>query len=109
MVQGKKIVTSQGEICLMDSEAEHSVGLCDEQDILINILIPKRYFNHNFFSRMSGQGILSRFLLNAVTKQRNREHFLQFPTSQLTESCMDHGTDFTGILWRRPGTSGSFR
>ena len=82
VVQGKKIVTSQGEICLMDSEAEHSVGLCDEQDILINILIPKRYFNHNFFSRMSGQGILSRFLLNAVTKQRNREHFLQFPTSQ---------------------------
>ena len=49
VVQGKKIVTSQGEICLMDSEAEHSVGLCDEQDILINILIPKRYFNHNFF------------------------------------------------------------
>ena len=25
---------------------------------------------------------MSRFLLNAVTKQRNREHFLMFPTSE---------------------------
>lgn len=81
-VQGRRIVTRQGDICLMDSEAEHSVGICGEGDILVNLLMPKRYFDHHFFARMNGQGILSRFLLNAVTKQRNKEHFLQFPTSQ---------------------------
>lgn len=79
-VKGHRVVTRQGDICLMDPEAEHSVGLCGENDIVINLVMPKKYFDHGFFSRLSGQGILSRFLLNAVTKQRNREHFLQFPT-----------------------------
>lgn len=80
-VEGRRIVTRQGDICLMDPEAEHSVGLCGENDIIVNLLMPKKYFDHSFFSRISGQGILSRFLLNAVTRQRNQLHFLQFPTS----------------------------
>lgn len=79
-VKGKKILAHQGDICLMDPEAEHSVGFCNDHDIVVNVLMPKKYFDYSFFSRMNRQGILSRFLLNAVTMQRNKEHFLYFPT-----------------------------
>ncbi len=81
-VKGRQIVTRKGDICLMDPQAEHSVGVCGEHDIIVNLLMSKKYFDSGFFSRMSGNGIMSRFLLNAVTKQRNREHFLMFPTSE---------------------------
>lgn len=81
-VKGRKIVTKKGDICLMDPQAEHSVGVCGERDIVINLLMSRKYFDSGFFSRMAGNGIMSRFLLNAVTKQRNKEHFLMFPTSE---------------------------
>lgn len=81
-VKNRRIITRQGDICLMDPEAEHSVGICGENDIIINLLMPKKYFDQRFFARMNQQGILSRFLLNAVTTHRNQEHFLCFPTSE---------------------------
>ena len=86
----------------MDPQAEHSVGVCGEHDIIVNLLMSRKYFDSGFFSRMSGNGIMSRFLLNAVTKQRNREHFLMFSTSEnsrvpgIMEEIL---LEYTGMIW----------
>lgn len=81
-VEGRKVETRQGDICIMDTDAVHALDYCGEEDIVINLLMKKEYFDSSFFSRMTKSGILPAFLINAVTERKNREHFLKIPTAQ---------------------------
>lgn len=79
-IEGKKIVTQQGDVCIFDTQAVHSVAECKEQDIIVNIMMKKEFFDAAFLSRMTKQGIVSEFLVDAVTKSRQRKHYLYFPS-----------------------------
>ncbi|MDO4285372.1 MAG: AraC family transcriptional regulator, partial [Eubacteriales bacterium] len=80
-IEGERLPMRRGDICLMDPEVEHAVEACGREDTVVNLVMPQRLFDYTFLSKMGEQSILSRFLLNAVTKQRNRKHYLYFPTS----------------------------
>ena len=77
-IEGKKITTRQGDVCIFDTQAVHSVDACGENDIIINILMKKDFFDAAFLSRMTRQGIVSEFLVEAVTKSRQKKHYLYF-------------------------------
>lgn len=77
-VEGEYIRIRQGDICILDTRAEHSFAPGREEDILINILIRREFFDSAFLSRMSRHGILSEFLVNAVLENRSRKHYLYF-------------------------------
>lgn len=81
-VEGRTVETRQGDICIMDTDAVHALGACGENDIVVNLLMKKEYFDSSFLSRMTKSGILPAFLINAVSERRNREHFLKIPTVQ---------------------------
>lgn len=81
-VEGRAVETQQGDICIMDTDAVHALGVCKENDIVVNLLMKKEYFDSSFLSRMTKSGILPAFLINAVSERRNREHFLKIPTAQ---------------------------
>lgn len=79
-IEGKKIVTSEGDICIFDTQAVHAIEAGGENDILVNILMSREFFDTAFLSRMPRQGIVSEFLAESVTKSRKKKHYLYFKT-----------------------------
>ena len=77
-IHGEEILCKKGDICIMDTQAVHSIATAYEDDIIINILMRKEYFESAFLTRMAKQGVLSEFLMNAVTKAHNNKHYLKF-------------------------------
>ena len=77
-IEGKKIVTGEGDVCIFDTQAVHSIEPGGENDILVNILMSREFFDSAFLSRMPRQGIVSEFLAESVTKSRKKQHYLYF-------------------------------
>lgn len=80
LINGKRVVCQQGDICILDTKTIHSVDEAGENDIIINILMRKEFFAAAFFNRMTKQGILAEFLINAVTEVQDLKQFLLFNT-----------------------------
>ena len=77
-IEGRKVETRQGDMCIFDTQAVHSIDAGGENDIVVNILMRKEFFDGAFLSRMPGQGIVSEFLADSVTKSRKKRHYLLF-------------------------------
>lgn len=77
-IEGRKIITGEGDVCIFDTQAVHSIEAGGENDILVNILMSREFFDTAFLSRMPRQGIVSEFLADSVTKSRKKQHYLYF-------------------------------
>lgn len=78
-IQGRKVVSQQGDVCIFDTSVVHSIEKAGEKDIILNILMRKEFFASAFLARMTKQGILSQFLMEAVSRSQQKKHYLYFP------------------------------
>ncbi|MDY3918029.1 MAG: AraC family transcriptional regulator [Candidatus Limivivens sp.] len=81
-IEGQKQRSMEGDVCIFDTQAVHSFGYTGEDDIVINILMRREFFDAAFLTRISGQGVLSEFLVDSVTKSRKKRHYLYFHTHE---------------------------
>ena len=79
-IEGREVRAGQGDVCIFDTRAVHSIRAAGENDILVNILMRKEFFDAAFLSRLTGRGIVSSFLVDAVTESRKKERYLYFPS-----------------------------
>lgn len=79
-INGEKIVCRQGDICILNTQAVHQVETAGDNDIFINLLMRKEFFETAFFSRMIKQGILTQFLAKSVLQKHNKNQYLVFET-----------------------------
>jgi len=82
IIEGKKIISNAGDVCIFDTQAIHSVRCLLKDSVLVNILTRKEFFDGMFLVRMNQQGVVSAFLVNAVLQNRSKEHFLFFPVGE---------------------------
>ncbi|WMJ86504.1 AraC family transcriptional regulator [Anaerocolumna sp. MB42-C2] len=68
----------KGQVFILDSEAPHSVENLGENDILITMIMSKPYFTDSFFNHFSEESVLSRFLVNAISKQTSHDNYIIF-------------------------------
>lgn len=69
---------TRGQVLLMDSNTIHTIEPLGEEDILINIMIPKEYLNSHFFTHFSSDSILLQFFFNAITDGIEHDRFILF-------------------------------
>ncbi|WP_394523469.1 AraC family transcriptional regulator [Lacrimispora sp. JR3] len=81
MINGKSLILHTGEIILIDCETVHAIGYTGENDIMINLLIPKDYLNNTFLSRLSSDSLISRFFINAMNSKTDHNSFIVFHSS----------------------------
>ena len=81
-IEGKKIVIEKGEILLLDMNVEHSIEMASENDIAINILIKKEFFNWMFMSQMQYNDLISNFIVQALYGKDEFKQYIHFKTSQ---------------------------
>ena len=74
----KTVKLEKGQVILLDTDCVHSIGNTGENDILINLLFEKEYFNERFFSHFSEENILLKFLLNTISEKKIHDNFILF-------------------------------
>ncbi|MHC5534575.1 AraC family transcriptional regulator [Priestia megaterium] len=77
-INGQTVTLKQGQVCIVDTGVPHEILPTTENDIIINILIRKDYFSSSFFSRLSNSGIISDFLVNAISDTQNHNRYIIF-------------------------------
>lgn len=67
-----------GQVLLIDSGVPHGVDALGEDDILISVVMQRRYLDVNFFNRFSQTNIMSEFFVNAISGRQTHDQFIVF-------------------------------
>lgn len=78
IINDKEIILREGQVCIVDTGVPHAVLATTENDIIINFLMSKEYFSTAFLSRLSGKGIISEFLINALSDRKEHDNYIIF-------------------------------
>lgn len=78
IVNGKHILTKQGQMLLLNQNTLHKVPVLGENDILLGIYICKEYLTSTFFTRLSQRNILSQFFINSITDGLAHDNYIFF-------------------------------
>ena len=78
IINGKKVIMNQGDICMLDTDVPHSVEYIGENDIIITIEIRKEYLTQGFLIRLGDNGIINRFLVNTLSLDAAHDQYLIF-------------------------------
>lgn len=80
LINGTPVVLQEGDICILDTHVPHTILETSEDDIIINLIMLKSFFNASFLSRLAGTGIISDFLVNAISQTQNHNRYIIFHT-----------------------------
>lgn len=80
IIEGNEVISRTGDICIMDTMASHSIKDMAGDSILVNILMEPEFFDTAFLNRLSSQGSVVTFLVEAVLRNRKESHYIYFPT-----------------------------
>ncbi|NLM65631.1 MAG: AraC family transcriptional regulator [Enterococcus sp.] len=72
----------EGQVLLLDAKTIHKIEPLGENDILINLIIPKYYLTANFFNRFSSDSVLTTFFIEAITKGMRHDRFIHFSSEK---------------------------
>lgn len=87
VINGKPVILAAGEFCMMDSNVIHSIEKPGDNDIIINLLMSKRYFDIDIMKRLSGNDLLSEFLINSIYRSQDHNDYMIFRSSTNQNAC----------------------
>jgi AraC-type DNA-binding domain-containing proteins len=76
VINNNKIIMQKGEICILDTNTAHAIEQADENDIIINCLMRKSYFDAAFMSRLSGNDIFTNFFIHAIYQSKDFNEYI---------------------------------
>lgn len=77
-INGKNVVLKKGDMCILDTNVIHSIEATSKDDIIINFLMRKNYFDTSFLSRLSSNDLFSTFLVHAIYQSKDYNNFIIF-------------------------------
>lgn len=80
IINGKKVLLKEGDLCMLDTNVPHTILDTTENDIIINLIVLKPFFTTSFLSRMASTGIISNFIVGAVSQIQNHNRHIIFHT-----------------------------
>lgn len=81
-IEGKELEVKKGEIILLDMNVEHSIAEASIEDIAINVLIKKEFFDWIFLSQIAYNDLISNFVVKAIYGKGNIKQYIHFKTSR---------------------------
>ncbi|WP_248923894.1 AraC family transcriptional regulator [Paenibacillus hamazuiensis] len=79
-INNNKITLSEGQLIILDTNVAHSIEAAGENDIIINCLMRKSYYDSHLIHRLAGNNVLSEFFVNAVYKSQEHSEYILFPS-----------------------------
>lgn len=78
IVNDAHITLHEGEICILDTNVRHTIEKISRDDIIVNCLMRKSYFDTAFLSRLAGNDVLSSFFIRAIYLSKDFNHYILF-------------------------------
>ena len=78
LINGNDVLLKEGDFCILDTSVSNATLEATEHDVIIIINMLKSYISTSLLSRLSSNGIISSFLINATTQARQPNHSLIF-------------------------------
>lgn len=78
IINGKSLELRKKQLLLIDTDVPHSTGILGTDDIMVSILIEKKFLNSRFFSLFSKDSILSNFLVNCINSNARHDNYILF-------------------------------
>lgn len=78
IIDGKEVTLKQGELCLIDTDVPHSIAPTTKNDIIINILMSKKYFRNELLTNSFSRGIITDFILNVISETADHRQYIIF-------------------------------
>ncbi len=76
---GDELVTlPQGSLCILDTNVVHFIYTKSKDDLVVNCLMRKAYFDSAFLVRLKGNDIFQNFLINAVFQSKSSNNYIVF-------------------------------
>jgi len=85
IIDGREVVLKKGQVCLIDTDVPHSINKTTEKDIIINILIDKNYFRNHLLSNSLEEGIITDFILNAISETASHRQYIIFKSDNFDQ------------------------
>ncbi|NDL67059.1 AraC family transcriptional regulator [Anaerotalea alkaliphila] len=82
VIERKEITLTKGEILLLDMNVKHKIARAGEEDIALNILLKKEFFDWVFMSHFSKNEIIFDFIAKAIHDTKKMKQYLVFHTSE---------------------------
>lgn len=82
VVNGTPITLKKGDLIILDTNVIHSVDITGFNDIMLNFLINKEYFNNSFFNQLDSENVMTNFLLHALYESHKYNTYLIFNTEE---------------------------
>lgn len=80
LVKDTEMILKKGQFILFDTDVPHLVGETGGNNILINFMFDKNCLSNHFFSQLSRDSIVTRFLVESLNKQVNHDKYMVFQT-----------------------------
>ncbi len=78
IIGDNSITMNKGDLCILDTNTYHTISPIGNNDIVINCLIKKSYFDATFLSRLSGNDILARFFVRSIYQSKDFNDYILF-------------------------------
>jgi AraC-like DNA-binding protein len=80
-IEGKSLTLKKGEILLMDMTTSHNIDMAGDNDIALNILMKREFFDSFFLNQIAYNDKLTGFVVNAIS-HRSLSHYLHFQSGE---------------------------
>lgn len=78
VINGKTIELQEGDVCILNTNVSHTVSVANGDDILINCLFRKSYFDMTFLCQISENDLLSSFFTQAIYQTKSTNDYIVF-------------------------------
>ena len=89
-INGKEYQCERGDVNILSPMAEHSLGVTGEDDLVVNILIRKEYFEHCFYSQITSSGMLYNFLIDNITQKKESSLYFTLGENEIVRDAFIH-------------------
>lgn len=82
VINGTPLTFKKGDLIILDTNVIHSVGITGVNDIMLNFLIDREYFDNSFFNQLDADNVVANFLLHALYESHKYNSYLIFHTEE---------------------------
>lgn len=100
VVNGNPLVLEEGQTLLLSNDTVHTVLPLGDDDILLNLNVNPRYLIEGVLGRLSGESIVSQFLVDSLELSMSHESCLLFPSQE--NRCLRTYVENLLGEWKRP-------
>ncbi len=87
-INGERLDLKQGDICILNTQAKHSITTESDDDLLLNIIIKKSLFTNSFAKLIADNDTMSNFFVMSMMTKHSTNPYMYFSAEE-NDKCIE--------------------